>query len=737
MRTLISFAVLFLFTAASAIDYTSSKALQFFMPVHDFDEKNTVGFPQEVPSKAYYTDQDYVGKELRVTTNIASAVYSTVSGLLERNAWMCNIHDDLSYLNNSVQWRLWWDYEIYEDQDSFIDACRYRDFNLTDTYLSTAYKYATSRYIDTRRFRPASLLRDARNELILMATDTDRYDATYGNACNISSRYQINGWYVPQEYTRFPTFAWTSNLVYTIKSEMDWSEVLPTVFSAVWNDGLWKTKDAPEGTHYFSFLYPVFEWYAYNEERYNDRWVDIYDVDWDWDSTNLTWNIIRKYSSQQSLMPLSEILYGTFDWECAERFTNETLRVDYYTIGTVEHAVGAIDTSYELEDFKDNYLVVHNKSYEHRWSSYLPEGFVATNIPTKVMNEEGGWDLYLDIPPFEDGDWRRTEIWKEVTNRVTETTYPYHICTGDDPSYGGFLNASGPMFETSFEALLQEMDNFGTTSIRLQLVGPYIDLNGSSYIVDFGDLMMTKPCIHVLSGGASVSRTTQIETTLSEQSTNHVESQHFASPSKFAFEWGMIDHVYTQALQNRFLIVDPELDIYGDTIYWEKGTGAVWRVESRSESLGIFQNWDSLITRWKQIDPSLNASLESILPYPLRPRESLLPLPQNEIRKVENAVAGGGGMKMDFVSTGGNFRTYTINDSRDQMTVTVETDNGVTERFLYPGETETLGSISGSTNVTVDADHRIARRRPFVTEGKSTGLHTIRWRFNSIRPDYE
>lgn len=732
MRNLILFSILLISSTAPAVDYTSIRALQFF----NFDEKNTVGFPQEVPSKAYYTDQDYAGKELRITTNVASAVYSTISGLLERDAWMCNIHDDLSYLNNSVQWRLWWDYEIYEDQDSFIDACRYQDFNRTDTYLSTAYKYATSRYIETRRLAPATLLKDAREELILMATDTDRYDATYSHPCNISSRYLLELGFQPQEYTRFPSFDWTSNLVCTIKSETEWGDVLPTVFSAPWGDGLWKTNDVPEGTHYFSFLYPVLEWYIYFEEHYNDAWVDIEDVDWDWDATNLTWNIIRNISTQQSWTPVSWILYADFDWDYAERFTNETLRVDYYTIGTIEHAVGAIDTSYDLTEFNNDDLDVSDMSYQHKWSSYTPVEIVTTNTPTKVRNEEGKWDIYIQVQAFDDDNWKRTETWEETTNNIDHTSqHPFFTCTGDEPAYNGFLDARTDHFRLSFEGLVQEMDFLGTDTLRFNLSQPDIDVSGTKYIVDFGDIVMEKESVHGLRGSASVSRRTRVRHTLPSIATNAVGQQYFSRPSKFAFDWGMIDNVYSQSLQTRLLIVDPDITEYDTDLTWEQGTGAVWRAECRSSYLGTFQTWDSLVDRWLYVSPNLNSALESILPYQVRPRDFLLPLGVNELKKMENEVAGGGGMKMNFSSTDGKARVYTVNADRSQINVIVERDDGFSERILYPGETDVLGAITGGTNTTVDVDRRISRRRPFHAEGHSTGLHTTRWKFNSIRPD--
>lgn len=734
MRIIILFFIMLASLTASAVNYNSTRALQFFIPVHDFDVKNTVGFPQEVPSKAYYTDLDYTGKELRVTTNIASAVYSTVSGLLEREAWMCNIHDDLSYLNNSVQWRLWWDFEIYEDQDSFIDACRYRDFNRTDTYLSTAYKYATSRYIDTRRFHPASLLRNARNELILMATDTDRYDETY-RPCNISSRYLQNG-YVEPVNTRFPSFDWSSNLVHTIKSETEWREVLPTVLSAAWDDGIWKTKNVDGGDYYLSYLYPVFEWYTYFEEHYNDAWVDIEDVEWDWDSTNLTWNIIRKITTQQSSTPMAEALWQVFG-DMAERFTNQTLRVDYYTMGTVEQGVGAIDTSYDLSEFNNDDLDVSDMSYQHKWSSYTPVEIVTTNMPTKVRNEEGGWDIYIQVQALDDDDWERTETWEETTNNINHTSqYPFFTCTGDNPAYNGFLDARTSYFVLSFEDLVQQMDFVGRDTLRLNLSQPYIDISGSKYIVDFGDISMEKESVHGLTGRASVSRQTRVRHTLPSIATNVVEHQYFSRPSKFAFDWGMINSVYSQTLQTRLLIVDPDIEEYDTNLTWEQGTGAVWRAECRSSSLGTFQTWDSLVDRWLYVSPNLNSALESILPYQVRPRDFLLPLGVNELRKMENEVAGGGGMKMEFASTDGKARVYTVNADRSQINVTVERDNGFSERILYPGEIDFLGTISGSTNMTVDVDRRIPRRRPFHAEGHSTGLHTTRWKFNSIRPSY-
>lgn len=727
--------------ALSAHAITSERALQFWTVT------NNIAFPDAVPRSAYYDDNPATEyKELRVTTNVASAVYSLVSGLIERQSWMREIIE--LYDSHTIDY----DGLQFNDTESFYEFCKRGEMTLLEWPL-TAYKYPGDRTVRTYRFAPAALLSNAREELFQIVNGNYRYeyDAWYeyggfygspihAGLCNMSS-----SWLMKEEYglpTKFPTFDWTSNLVHTIREPAEWAETLPTMYSSAFDD-LWNTNEWQSGT-YYSFLALPLDWFSHFEDEWNDQFVTLDDVEWDYDSTNWTWNIIRDLEQQRSAVPPSETLWDTFGWDgnIIERFTNQTFRLDYYQLGTVEQAINSIDTSYSFTWPEDLCLKVENLWHHHSWSS-LADDVIITNSATSVEDWDSpfGHRFYLTVPAISDSEWVRTERWETTTNETEETSSrPTMLCTGDDPSHVGLISARGVTISVSYNTIAEEMENLDINSMVINTASPYISISGGSFWFDFDYFALERSStLFTVTAGATISRSTTVSRTLSEFPTNMVTTCLY-HPPKMAFDSGIIDNVYVQSLQNRLVCRDCEFssDADGSHMGWSLGTGVVSRAETRSISLGTWTDYNSIITRWRDAFIGLNDSLKTVLPYQLTPRENLLPITENNLKSLEQRVVNGGNVELFWSSTAKQMHFWKYPAADEPIMVTCEYEDGSFEEYEFEPDTEwQLGWMSGSTNITLEAEYRLPRRRPFAAEANTEGLHTTKWKFNSIRPDYE
>lgn len=718
MRHIILLTLLLLLPAfASATE--SVRAMQFFSIT------NNIAFPDEVGNKAYYTNAtDPSGKELRVTTNVASAVYSMVSGLLERHSWIGDIYGGWSWHGIDRIPDIQWNGGYYETIDEFYDACKTKDIVMYSLYppLSTAYQYAEDRSVSTYRISPSTMMRISREELIAMAENKSRYyEDGYGTIvpCKISSTYLMI-----TENHQWPNWSWTNQVVHTLFPRERWSIVLPTLFSAP-NDDVWKDRDYGAEAEDIAFGY------AYEPMLFFAYWLDEHHPDYVGKSMWDAWifdDIRPAVYGNRSDITLYDAIISPF---LPEDFTNDTWRLSYGALGVLQKCVEGINLSYEFDTAYDFDLEAQDLWYTHRRMSKLKEQIVEHGLEERYDQETGEYKIFAILPSLEN-DWEREEVWEIVTNRIENEEFPLILCSGDFQHFGAEVFLETDSFELSYKDVYELIDSGISTLTNIQ--APTLTLNGSEIIISFDwAVYYMLSVLGSVKGSASVTREARLRQTVGMDTNSF---PYISRPAQMAFTSGILKQVGLQDLQTRYVWNNPTFMEDADGGYWrvqELGTGTIVRAETRSSSPVWHTDYHGLTNGWADSILALNSTIKTITPYAITPKESFLPITLNALQTLENAATGGNDIQIDWHSDISTINISLLDDSAIELSVERMDGIGETVR-LTQGDSFRLGRIAGSESVTNAP--AITPRHPFAVGTEAAPLLYNKWQFNSIRESY-
>lgn len=714
MKHIILFGLMCLASFAYATE--SVRAMQFF------SFENDVALPDAVPDAAYYTTPDPTGKELRVTTNVAAAVYSMISGLLERNSWMTDIYGDYGSDRSAY---FSWNGSTYLNLEDFYNACKTEDLYFSTLYppLSTAYHSPYERVVSTYRITPPKIMRIVRDELIAMAENEGRYfDDTYGafsyTPCQISSTYLQHS-----DECYFPTWGWTNEVVYSLFPIARWSNALPTLFSAP-NDGVWKDRDyGVNATNIaYNYVYEPMRWFAEWEDTHRAEFVNNYE-------TNI-FEVIKPYVyGTRSDLSLYDAIISPFQ---AGDFTNNTLRLNYKSLGVLERCVECINLSYDIGTARNYSLIGYDITHSHGYSSRLPDTVVTNGLSWT----DDGWNLrfYITVGEME-GEWERTERWESRTNSVVSYDTPRFYSEGEEQDYGASifagLNENIRIDYSSMYAAIAQ----GSATVNLGNARLYPDSGGILVDIDETWVFWIDGSISTVQGYAGISRKVRVLYTTGDTSPDAI--CYFSKPAKAAYDSGIVAATGVQGLFTRHLWLNPEFYEGTDGWYVDRlGTGVVAVAETRSSPVYYHTSYYSLTNGWTGSLQQLNRDVGSTLPYHISPRDALIPIPQGILDVWEEEVVKGGKIEISWSPV---YKTLNMEIlDNDDIKVVGELEDGSTSTFtVKPNETIYIGGLSGSRDIEEPENAvRITPRQPFAAEGYLTPLLYILWKPNSIRDPY-
>ena len=670
----------------------STKALQFFTLTDD------ITLPDYVPPKAYYDSTDLSGKELRATTNVASATWSMLSGLLER---IILPQSYTVYGADTMTHKI--DFYEVESIEEYFQVCKK---NHLWTLRGNLEKFSnpTNRIINTTRINPYNL------DLVQKTLQefTDKYFFYDDNT--LSSRY-LQG-----TYSMFPDFDWTTNSLFYVRSNEKWAETLLTLHSCQ-PDSLWKINDdtGNNALKEVCRFFEQFEW-DWHEQWYTDP---ISANEW-------------KFCNQSSICNLREqILNPVFDTK-AENFTNKTLRLHSTTLGTLQHSIGALDVSYILGVIASPPYLNECLSHNRIRSSYTSP----KNVTIEISSKE---PLVATVPEFS-SSWAREEIVETRTNNSYYTSTPLFACTGDTPMSGGTISLDSPPLVLTWEKLKESCDYFqkqGDKTFSIMLKPQSITVKNGRIFASLGvsyyyhPIEVSTDATFDMKATAVAQRSTTILRTLSQIDTNILWG--VATPCRLAYQNSLISNLDLQAHENRYCLSGCHVRLDPYTYDWNLSTGRVTHASQRSVNVISSKNLSDIHRAWENEAYRFNAAVEALTPYPLRPATTLLHLNLAHLQEVEQEISKGGNIPLTWQSPGAEYcRVLSWDDESIQLAFLDDLGYPIEETYrnLKAGDSINIGNIGGSINI--EAKTSMTPRIPFVATGDRQSFGRIWWQFNSI-----
>ena len=673
----------------------SVKALQFFTLT------DGITLPDYVPPKAYYDSANLSNKELRATTNVASAVWSMLSGLIERIILpqSYTVYNRLYGTTDRIDF-----YEV-ESIEEYLQVCKK---NHLWTLRGSLEKFLnpTNRIINTTRINPYHL--DLVRKTLQEFTDKDYFP--YDNT--LSSRY-LQG-----TYSMFPAFDWTTNSLFYVRSNEKWAETLPTLHSCQ-PDSLWKTNDGTGNNALKKVcrFFEQFEW-DWHEQWYTDPI-----------STN-TW----EFADQSSVGNLPEQILNPVFGAKAENFTNKTLRLHSTTLGTLQHSIGALDVSYIVGGIASpSYL---NECLSHK---RIRQSYTSPKNLTIEISSKGS--LEATVPEFS-SSWEREEIVETTTNNYSYyTSTPLFACTGDTPMSGGTISLDSPPLVLTWEKLKESCDYFqkqGDKTFSIMLNPQSVTIKNGRIFTSLSVSYYNNP-IEVsteatfdIKATAIALRSTTILRTLSQYPTN--DPWGVTTPCRLAYQNSLISNLDLQAHENRYCLLGCNVRLDPNTYDWNLSTGRVTHASQRSVNVISSKNLSDIHWAWENEAYRFNAAVEALTPYPLRPATTLLHLNLAHLQEVEQEISKGGNIPLTWQSPGADScRVLSWDDESIQLVFLDDFGNPIEETYrnLKTGDSISVGNFGGFINIETKTS--MTPRIPFVATGDRQPFGRIWWQFNSIR----
>ena len=375
--------------------------------------------PDAVPNSAIYDSTNIVEKELRVTTNVTAAVYSCLSGVWERLAVM----QGMGYALDGL------------DEYKTLDFPYYREY----------WGIATNRCIQSARLVSGtttnlSILGECRAILDDVANpETDEHYGSWPWARWGSSKFDGLLGLEPTK-TALPQFGYeNADGVWTNKIARlfgDYTRIWPE-YSECLTDGVWKVSQP----YRHLALCEAIELFG-NGEFYPAA---------SFDPAKVYMDDTPVYSTPLADATCFGLLEDRFGRDNALQFTNDTRRLGYYQLGTVEAAIASMDTTYMDDWIYDLiYFNILDLTYEHALSWLSVESTAHVTFDS---------DQYCTFRTAA-SNWKKTETWTTRTNELYSTSeqWPYYALLFDSPVYSGTVEGSAP-FRVGYQIILDAWDH--------------------------------------------------------------------------------------------------------------------------------------------------------------------------------------------------------------------------------------------------------------------------------------
>lgn len=346
--------------------------------------------PDTVPNSAIYDSTDISSKELRITTNVTAALYSTVSAFLERIAverrWEFQQLSD--FKTNTIMRNVWWGYP----SNRVIRTARLLEGppGTGESYIGTCRDFLSR---------------------LANSTVTPWMDGDYWGSSKLDD--QIGA------AAKFPEFGWfngafedNTNAFRQVFADDAYPSIWPE-YQSCSNDPAWKVEGSPvrhtglceamELFHYGDF-YPAM---AFDPVEWNVQDTAVY--------------------TNPSPASCYRILTDRFG-DHASAITNATRRLSYYQLGTVEAGIASVDTEYMRTRPEDGPYKIYQLSHAHSRS-----GIARATVTNATVGTDG--TVEFSMPPL---TWQDTESWSVTTNKQ----YGQEFDTSDQPNYALLSDSS-------------------------------------------------------------------------------------------------------------------------------------------------------------------------------------------------------------------------------------------------------------------------------------------------------
>lgn len=635
--------------------------------------------PDAVPNAAIYDTATPEGKELRVSTNVAAAAASCLSGICERMAVGC-------YGAGHYVW-----------EDTPPGADTFRSMYVYE-FGGSPLRDPSGRVIDSYRFPGHGALGGVRDMLRQVANDGEWGGRFWGSS-------HLRGHDVP-------TFPWTGAAPYDLYTVAEWSMVWPQ-FCATTNDGVWRTSSAIRHGAARRIV-DAYRFGAFESRRMGELGDAVH--------TNAL--------ADTCLRILEERLGAD-----AVQFADDTCRLSYYRLGALETALAAMDTTYDVvahdaeepNDFEmrhDSYH--HARGYEYVDSLELPTDF--NRLTVSLASVSPTWQPY--------------EQWSTSTNTAGYKTssHPAFVCGGDTPTGHRVYRGSRPVYVT-YEQIEGYYTPANTTYVFLEVrnggIGMHVMQHGE---ITVSTNVPINEASWTVSMSAGVTRHIAVDYTdrLLDERPNRL-----TYPMPWAWARGMVRAhptalEYRVSVSGRL----PETDTGGYCFGWldedRLGTNAVQEAEIRSVPVGEYATTNAYMqamrTQRMRHRNEVSDMMLGMLGCTLADRDALIPIPAGVCDAMRDGMPGAG-------QTGITYRVDAVaiigERVGDLLIVNAAPNTSEYGEWfpLGPGERVKIGELQFSVIDRTDVEVGLKGRPQCYAWGDGHFAKRIRWRFQNLHEE--
>jgi len=385
--------------------------------------------PDAVPNSAIYDSTDISSKELRITTNVTAALYSTVSAFLERfvveGRWT---FEHLSDFKTGILSYAWWGYP----SNRVIRTARLMEGppGTGESYIGTCRNYLQG--LANSPAEPGSYAR---------SWGSSKLDEQLGAA----AEFPEFGWFGG-------TFEDNTNAFRQVFADDVYPSIWPE-YQSCSNDSVWKVEGSP--------VWHVGLCNALDLFQYGDFYpAKTFDMDLP-DTACLAESAVYTNPSPASCYRILTDRFG----DHASAFTNTTRRLSYYRLGTIEAGIASIDTEYYVYAIGDAMFKIYQLTHSHSRS-----GIARATVTNATVGADG--TVEFSMPSL---TWQDTELWTMTTNRqygqeFDTSDQPNYALLSDSSSVAGHIDASASISLSYYELsrmLSEAVDHCGTNEFSV------------------------------------------------------------------------------------------------------------------------------------------------------------------------------------------------------------------------------------------------------------------------------
>lgn len=660
--------------------------------------------PDAVPNSAIYDSTDISSKELRITTNVTAALYSTVSAFLERFAvsgrWT---FEHLSDFKTGILSYAWWGYP----SNRVIRTARLMEGppGTGESYIDTCRNYIQS--LANSPGEPGSYAR---------SWGSSKLDEQLGAA----AEFPEFGWFGG-------TFEDNTNAFRQVFADDVYPSIWPE-YQSCSNDSVWKVEGSPFWHVGLCNALELFD----NGEFYSAMAFDP-------DEASIRATAVYTNPSPASCYRILTDRFG----DHASAFTNTTRRLSYYRLGTIEAGIASIDTEYYVYAIEDAMFKIYQLTHSHSRS-----GIARATVTNATVGADG--TVEFSMPSL---TWQDTELWTMTTNKQYgqefDTSYqPNYALLSDSSSVAGHIDASASISLSYYEfsqMLSHAVDHCGTNEFSVHAylwtaTPPTLEINFFAMpyyypmyqehpVISTTGLRLT--CTVAASRGAVVRITGDIDEDISD-----------TYPYWYEYDKRYLDmylpEIQLIACETRYGARDDSPYI-GDEPDWERDPYYIqyWpgntygaytqRLDFRATNVGTFTSPNSCLSAWRR--------------ERLRFRSD-----------ISGYAASFGGVNMDSRESVAGFPASVLSSLKGQMPASCRgtLDGSDPGRFFTAQKTDDAIIIDGSpftpgdllhigdANVTIDDPHLSASMPSntlFTVTGTCQPAIRVRWKFKNLHEE--